>query len=745
MRNSADRRQVFRYFRYFLALLFLAALVLSGWQYYYAYGTIRRNAATSSRNAFALLKHSHDILFHQIENSLSSLFNNAQFQYFMDYYHNNRVNQIIGINEQLNSVVVQNSALECLGLYYPAHGYTLSSDQSVSSLELYHDKDFLSTLEHVDLRRNKTFVREVQYALKGVPKSVITIVRTLPAYYAGSVPDAYVIIDIKLSAILAAFEQITMDNNASMMIFDETDKLISVIGMQYDIAALLGDERDPAHEAVMSKSTRLDGEDLLVYYAKSADTQWTYVYVQRTDEVNDRLILMRNAFFFSCIGVLALGGFYSWSASRKLYGPIRRISEQLGNPDVDVFERIDEVMLKNERLDHDLQDNLIIGRNRQMLQRMLFGFADGEHTAAQLNLRQGEKECALLLLDAGDEYEELIQDNLESYLLPHGVRPLFTLYTNGNELAILVAGAALTDKALAQSAGAILDAVAGYGEFSAGVSVPFDAPSMLADAYRQAVDALGMRIVRGPGSVCCFREIQNRPSLAYTHKTENAILRALKTQKIDNVRSEMDRFQTYLVVNDASAQIVRSFYMQLYCSLHRVMMEMPVEHSSIAVFNHMDLLSLAHISEMSAYIMRIYEILVQSREADDPRAEMIRRVCRYIESNLQSFPTTDIIASEFQISPTTLRAEFQRIHGISIKNYADQLRSERAKVLLAEGRLQIQDIARMLGFHYSQSFITFFKSVAGMTPGEYRLRVKTRRSPAFDETEPADEGPAEDA
>lgn len=65
---------------------------------------------------------------------------------------------------------------------------------------------------------------------------------------------------------------------------------------------------------------------------------------------------------------------------------------------------------------------------------------------------------------------------------------------------------------------------------------------------------------------------------------------------------------------------------------------------------------------------------------------------------------------------------FKEKTGINFSEYLNTLRIERAKELLTNIDLRIQDIALQVGYQNVNSFIRTFKRSSGLTPGEYRKR-----------------------
>ncbi|MBQ8955031.1 MAG: AraC family transcriptional regulator [Clostridia bacterium] len=742
MKLESDRRHLLKYYRYFITTLLIAVLSLSGIQYIYTDNLMQKDATANSQNTFTLIRHSHDVLFQQLERSISGLFQNAAFENFGEYYRDNAVNRMCAVYDQLCSIMQSSDLIQNIVLYYPTEEITISTNQSLCSLRQYHGRDFLLSLDSVSIVDRKAFARSVYYALATTPIDVVSIVRTLPVIPKSARPTAYVVIDLKLSVLASVFEGVTIGQGASLMIFDESGTPLSISGRYYPLEELIDSGLPDKSGATAYRRVRAGGEDLFVFYGASRDTGWTYVYVQNTGALNERLVIMRNASISICLGVLLLGLILAWVASRRLYMPLQRISNQLGGEDIDVFTRIDEAVQRNEQLDQALQNNVITGRNQQLLQQMLMNLAPNDSEGGGLRLEPGEKECALFLVGTDSNPESFSNENLAQALAPLGLRPVIKLYTGECEIAFIVAGDStardfIAREKLRAAAQAILTLC--NPEASIGVSNGFADTGLLSEAYHQASDALGMRLVRGAGSVCCFFEIRNRPTLDYPYRMENAILRAFKTFEIDNVRREVAAFEGYLVSHDATASTVRDFYTQLICSFQRLLIETPSDAGRGASVSHRDLLAMTSVQDMSDYLLNQFAAMMESREKSEGKSEIIDQVCAYIEAHVKDAPTVDTIASEFYMSVSSLRAEFQRVKGVSIKSYTDQVRLDMARRLLQTSGRRVQDIAADLGFNYAQSFIAFFKNATGMTPGEYRARVQSAQPDAGDVSQPTGE------
>jgi len=82
------------------------------------------------------------------------------------------------------------------------------------------------------------------------------------------------------------------------------------------------------------------------------------------------------------------------------------------------------------------------------------------------------------------------------------------------------------------------------------------------------------------------------------------------------------------------------------------------------------------------------------------------------------------IAEHCYTSERTLIRRFKEATGFTPKQYAIQLKIEKAKQLMEQGKVSIEKISEDLGYSDTSNFIKVFKKVSGITPSEFKTKQK---------------------
>lgn len=107
--------------------------------------------------------------------------------------------------------------------------------------------------------------------------------------------------------------------------------------------------------------------------------------------------------------------------------------------------------------------------------------------------------------------------------------------------------------------------------------------------------------------------------------------------------------------------------------------------------------------------------------------QTIENVCSYVKANLADDLSLAHLADLTDHSPTYLSRMFKTVKGIGYNDFVIEKRMEQAAYLLRDTKLKLGEIAEQVGYTSSSYFIRTFRRAFGMTPTEYRNRMKNKR------------------
>lgn len=109
-------------------------------------------------------------------------------------------------------------------------------------------------------------------------------------------------------------------------------------------------------------------------------------------------------------------------------------------------------------------------------------------------------------------------------------------------------------------------------------------------------------------------------------------------------------------------------------------------------------------------------------ELNDNKKYIVKKSIIYIKDNYNEDIYLSKVAENIGVSSAYLSRVFSQEVGMSITNYINNFRIDKAKELIENTNLKFYEIGEKIGFSSSISFSTIFKKITGVTPGEYRSK-----------------------
>ncbi len=119
--------------------------------------------------------------------------------------------------------------------------------------------------------------------------------------------------------------------------------------------------------------------------------------------------------------------------------------------------------------------------------------------------------------------------------------------------------------------------------------------------------------------------------------------------------------------------------------------------------------------------------IVSSSRSAQPTELLMDSVKLYIEENYHQEISLELLSQKTFVSSSYISQLFKRTFGIGVSEYVSQIRMNKARELLKDQNLKVEQVAEMVGLSNSTYFITKFKKTFGMTPNQYRINQKARK------------------
>lgn len=167
---------------------------------------------------------------------------------------------------------------------------------------------------------------------------------------------------------------------------------------------------------------------------------------------------------------------------------------------------------------------------------------------------------------------------------------------------------------------------------------------------------------------------------------------------------------------------------------------LPASPWTQAVFDHLEQLS---AEEQGRYcVLKAVEILyllctghgLLAAENGCPGGYIARsteQVRSYMQEHLSEKLTIARLSREFSLSPTSLKTAFRRMYGVSLHRWLIEERMKKARRLLQDTDLTIQQVAQEVGYDGVSRFNVAFKQRYGVTPGQFIKMSETGRTCLF--------------
>jgi AraC-like DNA-binding protein len=268
----------------------------------------------------------------------------------------------------------------------------------------------------------------------------------------------------------------------------------------------------------------------------------------------------------------------------------------------------------------------------------------------------------------------------------------------------------------------------GKVEIKAAYGNPVQSIQDISISYSQARTALRYQIQKETRTVLGFQDMnaEKVPDYLYLRAELSTLEEAIKAKNATRVGFIVSEL-TGIIKNENTSyfyavclcyNIINTFIQEIYKIKNTEAAEIIKKHQALFLENYDHLVEnlIIIVTSLARETMRVIGVTEQKASVANKE-----NILAYIQENYRN-PVFRIqsILDRFGCSFSNLSHQFKAATGENISSYISALKMSYAKELLSTDSLTINEIAAQLGYFQASSFIRKFRTIEGLTPGEYR-------------------------
>ncbi|RXZ84063.1 AraC family transcriptional regulator [Paenibacillaceae bacterium] len=552
---------------------------------------------------------------------------------------------------------------------------------------------------------------------------------------------------------------------SSIFVTDEHGNIIlhsqtSRIGTRADETALAKIKEAADADWIIHDKLNLDGVYSNTVMLRSESKNWYYFANVPEKAFTMKANSQRNIMLAISLGLVLIGLLFGYRASRSLYRPLQKLTSKLkpAAANTNIVSDGDELAWLDRYLD------LLSLENRQLSTEMNIYFEHAKHFLLhQLLVRSiphqnhslseheaFPNECCfipLLIVDLNQNrmmksysrrdcslYYYAV-DNIAMELLGENGNPQVIMIQPGLFVAIVPMEDRLAPEELRGMGLKLQDTLMRYLKLDSFVAASYSDTGTdgLHEAYEEASGLLRYRFLAGHNEVMLIHDLEASVSMQaeVLFQCENEIAAAIRSRQWNEAEGIFQSLADTLQESfNISEDLLRGYFPQLLGTIVKSVQLAPQDSFDSDTLKEL-LLHLAESRDLeevrSFFRDRVFEVLRQEYDdtsASSHRIRLVEQVQDFIHNHYDTDLSLQQCAERVGLAPFDLSRMYKQVTGVNFIDYLIQFRMEKAKALLANPDMRIQDIADRLRYSSQQGFMRAFKKSIGMTPGQFRSKLK---------------------
>ncbi|WP_320128966.1 helix-turn-helix transcriptional regulator [uncultured Sphaerochaeta sp.] len=543
-------------------------------------------------------------------------------------------------------------------------------------------------------------------------------------------------------------EQVIADRNNNILLHIQDEKISDDQSyLNASLAWIDGENQDTGSHIFTFNHTKY-----ICSFAKETASGRKYLSLTTYDRLLSSMTQRRNIFLSISISIMFLSLLLQFFISRKLYQPIKTITTELGNSKFNTNEAVTTTnefemihhfyTMAMDEINHLEQEKAILAckQKNELLRDLILN--SGENSETLEKLEKGEYHIPFegmflfsVVIDKSLDnslFFPLVRARIQQ-LMNDSLTPAFYLENISlrvNEVVGLInaqdTSNVVTFDILVKALEKIKEEI--LGEYPISLTIGLD--GIFASAkdcnkiYQRVKELQNNRFVMGDNQIIYPKRVMElfENPITYPDKIITEIVQSIIRNNQPDFEEKLDAFIETLrqyTYKTASLLFAR-LYLDVLSSMQNTGSHVENDYLEgwISLPGTLEEGRSVMFNLFKGYQKRVYEVekMKGNKHYQNVKESEAYVMAHYTDLNLN----VDVLADRYRYSSSYFARIFKSINGLYINDYIRQVRIMKAKELLQNSDLTINEIAVATGFTTSNYFYSIFKKETGLTPATYR-------------------------
>jgi AraC-like DNA-binding protein len=643
------------------------------------------------------------------------------------YHYNSFVSEIILYkrnSDKLLSTDCEYTIDEFINTYYRYNEWTE-----------YEFKQYINNLE-------KDSIRSPEYitSYKSSKKKYTTLSYSFPKFTKDFSSTIFLLIEE--SSFHSLFNKFKYLNNETIIVMNNNKKIISSYknNISYNNLDLIYDYCLENN----SFTYIIDNKKYHINSIKSASTNLTYISLCPTSNYMKKIKYIRHRLIYTIIIILLIGSILLVLFMKTNYTPILNIHKLINTSSNSsnylhaIEKAITSLSHENIKLNNTLSQQTILVKDNY-LNQVLGGYyntiEEFNDLTKDYSINFSYDKLFVFIIQLDDINNNIINNEMINSLelfIQNRINAYF-IRNNFDIKSLIFISSYKDESSLETYFKEIKDYINEVFKVNCtiGIGNTVTTPNKLKASLIEAKTSCQYCYVKANNEIIYYKKINytNNNIDFYPIKLFENISNAIHLKDINEVHRNIDILCNNIKASNQPLYILKFLSYELISIVIKQTYELNIYDQLVQhnVFNITSLFECNDIDELIISIKKACNYICQymKQATDYKNNNTTNKFINYIHENcfLYDF-SINKMSTFFNISQSSLSQQFKHYTGNTISHYVDNLRIEKAKLLLKTTQLPIKDIIVQIGYCDSSSFTRKFKQMVGMTPGKYRALYK---------------------